>query len=287
MQYLHYIAGPLIGAIIGYFTNFLAVKMLFHPRTEKKLFGRTLPFTPGVIPKNKPRLAHAIGQAVANVLLTKEDIAGLLTDDTLNQASTALVAGSGVFSTGTVEDLARRAGIEDLNTQRVEDLLTDQILESLQSMDFGGTVEQKARELLAAKPMLAFLPLDSILASVTEKVNEFVASEECRAKIAATVHEKAEQVLHAPTGELLSSMNLSETAVEGFLSATMRKLADSGLEPLMERINIAGIIEEKINAMDVADFEDLVMSVMKNELNAIVNLGFFIGLIIGIVNIFI
>lgn len=287
MQYLHYIAGPLIGAIIGYFTNFLAVKMLFHPRTEKKLFGRTLPFTPGVIPKNKPRLAHAIGQAVANVLLTKEDIAGLLTDDTLNQASTALVAGSGVFSTGTVEDLARRAGIEDLNTQRVEDLLTDQILESLQSMDFGGTVEQKARELLAAKPMLAFLPLDSILASVTEKVNDFVASEECRAKIAATVHEKAEQVLHAPTGELLSSMNLSETAVEGFLSATMRKLADSGLEPLMERINIAGIIEEKINAMDVADFEDLVMSVMKNELNAIVNLGFFIGLIIGIVNIFI
>lgn len=287
MQYLHYIAGPLIGAIIGYFTNFLAVKMLFHPRTEKKLFGRTLPFTPGVIPKNKPRLAHAIGQAVANVLLTKEDIAGLLTDDTLNQASTALVAGSGVFSTGTVEDLARRAGIEDLNTQRVEDLLTDQILESLQSMDFGGTVEQKARELLAAKPMLAFLPLDSILVSVTGKVNEFVASEECRAKIAATVHEKAEQVLHAPTGELLSSMNLSETAVEGFLSATMRKLADSGLEPLMERINIAGIIEDKINAMDVADFEDLVMSVMKNELNAIVNLGFFIGLIIGIVNIFI
>lgn len=287
MQYLHYIAGPLIGAIIGYFTNFLAVKMLFHPRTEKKLFGRTLPFTPGVIPKNKPRLAHAIGQAVANVLLTKEDIAGLLTDDALNQASTALVAGSGVFSTGTVEDLARRAGIEDLNTQRVEDLLTDQILESLQSMDFGGTVEQKARELLAAKPMLAFLPLDSILASVTEKVNDFVASEECRAKIAVTVHEKAEQMLHAPTGELLSSMNLSETAVEGFLSATMRKLADSGLEPLMERINIAGIIEDKINAMDVADFEDLVMSVMKNELNAIVNLGFFIGLIIGIVNIFI
>lgn len=287
MQYLHYIAGPLIGAIIGYFTNFLAVKMLFHPRTEKKLFGRTLPFTPGVIPKNKPRLAHAIGQAVANVLLTKEDIAGLLTDDTLNQASTALVAGSGVFSTGTVEDLARRAGIEDLDTQRAEDLLTDQIWESLQDMDFGGTVEQKARELLAAKPMLAFLPLDSILASVTEKVNDFVASEECRAKIAVTVHEKAEQVLRAPTGELLSSMNLSETAVEGFLSATMRKLADSGLEPLMERINIAGIIEDKINAMDVADFEDLVMSVMKNELNAIVNLGFFIGLIIGIVNIFI
>ena len=32
MEYLHYIAGPLIGAVIGYFTNYIAVKMLFHPQ---------------------------------------------------------------------------------------------------------------------------------------------------------------------------------------------------------------------------------------------------------------
>ena len=59
-QILHYIAGPLIGALIGYCTNYIAVKMLFHPHHEVKVFGHTLPFTPGGIPKNKPRLAHAI-----------------------------------------------------------------------------------------------------------------------------------------------------------------------------------------------------------------------------------
>ena len=47
MEYLHYITGPLIGAVIGYFTNYIAVKMLFHPYQPVKLFGRTLPFTPG------------------------------------------------------------------------------------------------------------------------------------------------------------------------------------------------------------------------------------------------
>jgi len=31
------IAGPLIGAVIGYFTNYLAVKMLFRPRREIKI----------------------------------------------------------------------------------------------------------------------------------------------------------------------------------------------------------------------------------------------------------
>ena len=99
-QILHYIAGPLIGALIGYCTNYIAVKMLFHPNHEVKVLGRTLPFTPGVIPKNNPRLAHAIGETVANVLLTKEDIAGLITDERVDSASTALVAGSGSFNSG-------------------------------------------------------------------------------------------------------------------------------------------------------------------------------------------
>ena len=47
------IAGPLIGAVIGYFTNYLAVKMLFRPRREIKIGSKTLPFTPGVIPERK------------------------------------------------------------------------------------------------------------------------------------------------------------------------------------------------------------------------------------------
>ena len=54
------IAGPLIGAVIGYFTNYLAVKMLFRPRREIKIGSKTLPFTPGVIQKGKPRLARCL-----------------------------------------------------------------------------------------------------------------------------------------------------------------------------------------------------------------------------------
>ena len=58
------IAGPLIGAAIGYFTNNIAVKMLFYPRREVRLWGHKLPFTPGAIPKGKERLAKAVGEAV-------------------------------------------------------------------------------------------------------------------------------------------------------------------------------------------------------------------------------
>ena len=70
--YWKLITTPLIGAVIGYITNWIAVKMLFRPRKEVLLFGKRLPFTPGVIPKGKARLARAVGRAVEQQLLTEE-----------------------------------------------------------------------------------------------------------------------------------------------------------------------------------------------------------------------
>ena len=52
---LQNLSGPIIGAIIGYCTNYIAVKMLFYPRNEVKVCGHKVPFTPGAIPKGKPR----------------------------------------------------------------------------------------------------------------------------------------------------------------------------------------------------------------------------------------
>ena len=92
-MYLEYLTGPLVGSVIGYFTNFLAVKMLFHPRKEVKVLGHTLPFTPGVIPKGKPRLARAIGEAVGTTLLTPEDICrGLLAEDTKEMVANEMMS---------------------------------------------------------------------------------------------------------------------------------------------------------------------------------------------------
>ena len=66
------IAVPVIGAIIGYATNWIAVKMLFRPHKEVRVMGWKLPFTPEVIPKGQGRLARAVGRAVEEQLLTRE-----------------------------------------------------------------------------------------------------------------------------------------------------------------------------------------------------------------------
>lgn len=65
---------PVAGGIIGYFTNDLAIKMLFRPYRPIFLFGRQLPFTPGLIPSNQSRLAKRIADTIMGSLLTPEEL---------------------------------------------------------------------------------------------------------------------------------------------------------------------------------------------------------------------
>ncbi|MCR6472891.1 DUF445 domain-containing protein [Bacillus safensis] len=63
-----------IGAVIGAATNHLAIKMLFRPYKPYYLFGKQLPFTPGLIPKRRDEVAKQVGVMVMEHLLTPEGI---------------------------------------------------------------------------------------------------------------------------------------------------------------------------------------------------------------------
>jgi len=67
------LAMAMIGAIIGWFTNYLAIKLLFRP-----LLPWVIPFTnisiQGLIPQRRKAIAAAIGKAVDEQLFSMEDI---------------------------------------------------------------------------------------------------------------------------------------------------------------------------------------------------------------------
>ena len=62
---------PVIAAVIGWGTNYLAVRMLFHPRKEKRILGLRIQ---GVFPKRQQVLAEKLGQLVARELFSMEDV---------------------------------------------------------------------------------------------------------------------------------------------------------------------------------------------------------------------
>jgi len=62
---------PFIAAVIGWGTNYLAVRMLFHPREEKRILGLRIQ---GVFPKRQKALAEKLGKLVARELFSMEDV---------------------------------------------------------------------------------------------------------------------------------------------------------------------------------------------------------------------
>ena len=88
---LHYLIGPAVGAVIGYFTNDVAIRMLFKPHQAKYFMGIHIPFTPGIIPKEKVRIASSIGKAVSENLMNREVLEkSLLSDEMLEKMNDAI-----------------------------------------------------------------------------------------------------------------------------------------------------------------------------------------------------
>lgn len=70
-------APPIVGGVIGYFTNDIAIKMLFRPYRARYIGDRRIPFTPGLIPRNQERLAKRISDTIMGSLLTPDELQNL------------------------------------------------------------------------------------------------------------------------------------------------------------------------------------------------------------------
>lgn len=68
---------PFIAALIGWATNYLAIKMLFNPHEPKKIIGLTFH---GVFPKRQAQIAEKLGELVANELFSIKDVAKKIED---------------------------------------------------------------------------------------------------------------------------------------------------------------------------------------------------------------
>ena len=79
------ITAPLIGGVIGLVTNGIAIKMLFRPWKPIYIGKFRVPFTPGLIPKEKPRIAKAIANVIGNNLLDNETIQKTLLSDGIKE----------------------------------------------------------------------------------------------------------------------------------------------------------------------------------------------------------
>lgn len=79
---------PLVGAFIGWLTNYVAIKMLFRPREPWRILGFSLQ---GVMPKRQHDLALKIGEVVERELLNPQDILEALDTEALKAHLAAVI----------------------------------------------------------------------------------------------------------------------------------------------------------------------------------------------------
>jgi uncharacterized membrane protein YheB (UPF0754 family) len=296
---LSMVAGPVVGAVIGYFTNSIAVKMMFRPLHPVKIGNFTLPFTPGLIPKGKSRLAKAIGTTVGEQLLTKESLTESLLSDSMKEKIAEdikeFLQEQTQNSDSLHEVMRNYTTMEKIEGKKreIEGMIIDKIEVHLKNADLGQVV---ATEMLnqvnqyVQGTFLAMMVNGEMLAPIAQKiadrVNEYLENEGMD-YIASALNMEADQLLNQSISVYGEKLYEEKEVIANMAVSIYEAFVRSKMNSLIGQIHISKIVEDKINEMDVLEVEELVLSIMKKELNSVVNLGAVIGFVIGIINIFI
>lgn len=319
---LTYVAAPLMGGVIGYITNDIAIRMLFRPHTAKYVFGIHIPFTPGIIPKEKKRIAEAIGGVISENLMNKEVLEKyLLSEDMVKKIRSAVE-----------EFIAAQQRNEETVSQFLEHYLSKQEIESVaQSINQSITkqtyvkladssvgnkvahiaidqVAQKltidgAQELLAglggflrgiggmAAGMLGGNFVANFLGMLRDPAEHFLADNintmlrnNGEEIVSNMVGGEVETFLNKPVCKLLEGHDEQLAKCVETIESIYRKMISEHLPKILASIDISKIVRERINEMDVNETEKLIFKIMNKELRAIVWLGALLGLVMGSVN---
>ncbi len=216
-----YIIGALIGAVIGYITNWLAIKMLFRPREAKYIFGMKLPFTPGLIPKEKSRIANKVGETVGTHLLNSDSLSKALKDDKIkakfNEVAKEKI-NQVINSNSTLEESLKNTLGENYYALKGNMInnIAKTILESIQEEEF--------------KNKLKFYIVDSIkerLNKNPEKIIDFINSNKFREVIINTLEEEK-------TRDIIGKALLKEVKTLGKEDLTIEEVIPENIKPYIE-----------------------------------------------------
>lgn len=288
---LKYIAAPLIGALIGYCTNYIAVKMLFRPRHEKYFFGHKVPLTPGAIPKGKARLAKSVGDVISNHLVTSEDIESKALNEETEAAVTERIMkmlksdiDSGFRAISSSEEEY------EMITTNLDYAVTLRMADAVKSINFSDIIRVKGGQIIGERLggfMLGMFinpeMIDGILGSISDNIGRYV-DDHCYNFLAPEVSRSMEKLRGDNIYDMITSNGVSDEELRAKVREIYRKTIKAVIPELIAKMDIASMVRSKIEDMEVEQLEDMVMEVMSKELTTIVNLGALIGFILGLIN---
>jgi uncharacterized membrane protein YheB (UPF0754 family) len=270
---------PVVGAVIGFITNVVAIRMLFRPLAEKRVFGVRIPFTPGILPKQRGKLAISIGSMVERELITVEIIRSRLNQDDIKQTITqtlkgffanAVNAGAGVFSdlTALLINFLKRPDIHKKLEVQGKIIVNNSIqkMSGLQRLFIS-----------AGKYDTAIIDnMDEIIDDLINSIETLLLEPDTQKKILGYI--KNEFV--ASNRSSLEG-NMLDVTVSRIVERTLDFIS-SKIGSVLEVINIKKIVKERIDSLEMIKVERIVLDVMASQFKWIDIFGGILGAFIGI-----
>jgi len=291
------IVAPLLGGVIGYITNDLAIRMLFRPRKAVYIGRFHVPFTPGLIPAQQGRIAQSIGDVVSSQLLNEETLRKtLLSEATVQKLQDKVRAflcklskdGRRVRELLAKEEVRERVNLDvDELTRKLTEGLTAKIIESKLGYTVVDSVIGDKMDFINQNKWLSILVDDNAQKSIKEKLAEKVdeiITEKAPDAVAAIVERYKDEIMDARICELYARFEDKEDVIIDKLTGLYTSILGDNLGRLLKAINIEKIVVDKINGLDPAELETVIFGVMKKELRAIVYLGALLGFLMGFIN---
>ena len=246
-----------VGGFIGFFTNWLAITMLFHPRRRRPLLGI------GVVPAQRDRIVERLANAVSEQLINEEVIRNRIESSGVvsRYRDVALE-----FSSNIVADPDFRADLKDitgrylagvLKSEPVQAKLVDitlQKLDEFSSSSFEGFALRTYR----------FVKEDRLREFITEAVQSLPAS-------ADAMVEHLDGLLDELPGRLTEK------------SAAMEQWASEAVLSFVRTLDTRAMVQDNLESYDEYQLESLIKGSTNDQLNYIKYLGGAFGIVGGLV----
>jgi uncharacterized membrane-anchored protein YjiN (DUF445 family) len=268
-----------IGGLVGFATNWVAIKMLFHPRV--RVLG-----VQGVVPKRRRELARSVDQTLEEHLISGDRMHRLLMDSgAVDQAINRIAE----HIPSLLADPEARKLVEVEVDRTIHSTMEDIIRTSKESLKSSarGTVNSLLAGGGAAALFSRLGPMAAALAGgltaggmktglldpVIDKVVDKLAEDLMQHESLGAVGKRFVAMLPERTGEVLRN-----DAVRGKL----RELIGGMAEELVYAVDVAGLVENELLARDEGELEELIDRVAANELSFIQVAGGGLGMVAGL-----
>lgn len=291
--------GPVVGAVIGGFTNKVAIKMLFRPYEAKYIGKWQLPFTPGIIPKEKDNIAKKVGGVICNELLNSDVLSQtLLSEQMLAKIEASLDAvmlrmkSDDRHLSELLLQYVESADMQQVSS-RIEEDVTEAIYSKLDSPQLGKQVAKLAvgqviENLSQAKlgGRLSAIALDMFRDSVenflSKAINDMLHNN-AKTMVGDLVHQESQRLQNLPVRTLAEGKEEVLSQVKSGLLKAYKMLVTESLPKMLESLDIKRIVEERINSLDMVETERIILDVVDKQLKALVWFGVGLGFLMGFV----